>query len=438
DGLPAAQQAGDRVTLLIAPGAIPSLLSYRCFDVDSANELALTLDSKATGTCPVSGNNAWGTDQRVTLSAKARHLLVFDNTLNPPGTDPWGLRLLTWLGDTDADGSPDGSDNCLTTANPDQANLDADALGDACDPDGDNDGVLNTKDAFPRDPTEWLDSDHDRIGNTADVDDDNDGYPDAVDPAPLDARQVPPALIGVYHPAALSFQLDTDASRSETADDARPGPFGQTGDRPLRGDWNGDGRDEIGVYRPSEGRFYLDVDGDGAWTPADGRSDVVGSASDLPVSGDWDGDGQDEIGLYHLTTRFTLDLDGSLSPTGNDVTTAAFGLAGDLPVIGDWNGDGQDELGVWRPGSAPRFYLDKNANWAWNKTGDRTTGVFGKSGDRPLVGDWNGDGQDEIGVYRPAERRFYLDLNGSWTQNTGDAVSAPFGTDGDLPLSGRW
>ena len=35
--------------------------------------------------------------------------------------------------DADTDGVPDASDNCVNTANPGQANVDADALGDACD-----------------------------------------------------------------------------------------------------------------------------------------------------------------------------------------------------------------------------------------------------------------------------------------------------------------
>jgi len=42
--------------------------------------------------------------------------------------------------DTDADGVPDVTDNCPFVANPDQANYDNDSMGDACDPDDDNDG----------------------------------------------------------------------------------------------------------------------------------------------------------------------------------------------------------------------------------------------------------------------------------------------------------
>ena len=45
--------------------------------------------------------------------------------------------------DNDADNIGDNSDNCINDANADQANLDGDALGDACDPDMDGDGVAN-------------------------------------------------------------------------------------------------------------------------------------------------------------------------------------------------------------------------------------------------------------------------------------------------------
>ena len=73
--------------------------------------------------------------------------------------------------DTDGDGIPDSED-----AFPE-------------DPteweDTDGDGIGNNADAFDNDPTEWLDSDADGIGNNADPDDDNDGIPDAEDPYPV-------------------------------------------------------------------------------------------------------------------------------------------------------------------------------------------------------------------------------------------------------------
>jgi len=52
--------------------------------------------------------------------------------------------------------------------------------------DTDGDGVLDNLDAFPNDPSEWLDTDGDGIGNNADTDDDNDGIADVRDGFPLD------------------------------------------------------------------------------------------------------------------------------------------------------------------------------------------------------------------------------------------------------------
>ena len=47
--------------------------------------------------------------------------------------------------------------------------------------DSDGDGFLDSLDAFPFDPSEWLDTDSDLIGNNEDLDDDNDGQSDLVE-----------------------------------------------------------------------------------------------------------------------------------------------------------------------------------------------------------------------------------------------------------------
>lgn len=77
----------------------------------------------------------------LTTEAALRALAVSEGPLTytcaPPGS---GTRMGV---DRDQDESLDGVDNCPSAANPLQQNFDADSRGDACDPDDDNDGLLD-------------------------------------------------------------------------------------------------------------------------------------------------------------------------------------------------------------------------------------------------------------------------------------------------------
>lgn len=70
--------------------------------------------------------------------------------------------------DIDSDGVSDQRDNCVHIANTDQADINANGRGDACD-DFDRDGVINAKDNCPNEP------------NAAQADTDSDGIGDACD-----------------------------------------------------------------------------------------------------------------------------------------------------------------------------------------------------------------------------------------------------------------
>lgn len=97
--------------------------------------------------------------------------------------------------DADNDGYSHDADNCPLVANLDQADMDSDGLGDACDNDIDEDGLLNSQELTLGTNPRALDSDGDGLDDGYEVnvlgtdptrdDTDNDGLLDAVDPYPL-------------------------------------------------------------------------------------------------------------------------------------------------------------------------------------------------------------------------------------------------------------
>ncbi|QLH06550.1 thrombospondin type 3 repeat-containing protein [Nitrosopumilus ureiphilus] len=111
--------------------------------------------------------------------------------------------------DADQDSVVDNFDNCPKIKNSDQTDFDKDTLGNPCDLDDDNDGVVDKLDAFDTDPTEWADFDFDGTGSILDKDDDNDGILDDKDstPSPISEK-----LIQQYMTEIESCVLADDAN----------------------------------------------------------------------------------------------------------------------------------------------------------------------------------------------------------------------------------
>jgi PKD repeat protein len=248
--------------------------------------------------------------------------------------------------------------------------------------------------------------------------------------------------IGVFRNSTHLFYLDQNGNgvwNGVLVD--RANNFGISGDIPISGDWNTDRKTEIGVFRPSTHLFYLDYNGNGVWNGAAvDRQYNFGLTGDMPVSGDWNTDGKYEIGVFRNSTHlFYLDYNGNGAWNGASVDKQYnFGITGDIPLTGDWNLDGRTEIGVFR-NSTHLFYLDYNGNGVWNGAVTDKSYNFGISGDIPVTGDWNADGRTEIGVFRPSTHLFYLDYNGNgvWNGVVTDR-SYNFGITGDIPISGKW
>src|SRR5581483_2645490 len=181
----------------------------------------------------------------------------------------------------------------------------------------------------------------------------------------------------------------------------------------------------IGAYDPSLGDWYINMQRPG-WSTDTGTSLAFrfGNPGDRPLVGDWNGDGVETQGVFRSGS---WHLSNTLGQGGTDISFG-YGNPSDLPIVGDWNGDGIATPGVFRDGT----FLLRNSN----ATGVADVSfAFGSPGDIPLAGDWNGDGYDTVGVYRPSTSTFIL--TNDPTGQTID-LSQPFGAPGDLPVVGDW
>jgi C1A family cysteine protease len=133
----------------------------------------------------------------------------------------------------------------------------------------------------------------------------------------------------------------------------------------------------------------------------------------------------DKIGVFrNASGTWYMDF----NTTGVVDKIFQFGKAGDVPVVGDWNGDGTTDAGVFRPSNGDwylNYYKDSISHKAFH---------FGTIGDIPVNGDWDGDGTTDAGVFRPSVGNWYLDTTKTGVVNT----SFQFGKSGDIPVTGDW
>ena len=175
--------------------------------------------------------------------------------------------------------------------------------------------------------------------------------------------------------------------------------FGNPSDVPIAGDFDGDGCDTLSIYRPSNQTFYIMNklgENEGGLGAAE-FSFVFGNPGDKPFTGDFDGDGITEVGLHRESTGFVY-YRNTLS-TGIADNSFFFGDPGDRFVAGDWSGvvslgvGTPDTPAIFRPGDATFYFRDSNTQ------GNATAILpFGNPSFLPVSGD---TGSDPLVVQRP-------------------------------------
>jgi hypothetical protein len=228
----------------------------------------------------------------------------------------------------------------------------------------------------------------------------------SIQPAGVDAQPAVSSKPAIFHNATwyLRSSLTTGVATSTFR-------YGRGGDIPVMGDWDGDGDDTVGIVRFTEGpagtftyTWHLrDTNSAGSATVApfvfgDVRFVAVDQLGTIPVVGDWDGDGDDTIGVavydFSLTGHIRWHLRNSNTAGPPDVSVV-YSRGRDTPVTGDWDGDGDDTLGVVRG----EMWLLRNV------LAGGTADISYTYGSRlylelPVPGDWDGNGTDTPAVLR--------------------------------------
>lgn len=143
------------------------------------------------------------------------------------------------------------------------------------------------------------------------------------------------------------------------------------------------------------------------------------NCGDVPLAGNFVGDAVAEVATYRRGKESAYVIKSAKKKT----RLIALGDPIDEPVLGDWDGDGTTDVGIYRT---------MDATFELRTFGGVVEADYGLPGDRPLAGDWDGNGVDEVAVFRPLTATFYL------LQADGSTESVVLGDVDDIPVAGDW
>ncbi|MDH3605742.1 MAG: DUF3048 domain-containing protein [Acidimicrobiia bacterium] len=133
----------------------------------------------------------------------------------------------------------------------------------------------------------------------------------------------------------------------------------------------------------------------------------------------------DRVALVEPSGKWHIPVPGSVD------YTFTFGSPGDIPLLGDWDGDGIDTPGTYRPAQGSARLTNAIPPLGSTNHPAEIVFYFGMPGDRVFTGDWDGDGIDTLGLSRMGQ----VFLTNTNATSVAESVFW-FGTHSDVPLAG--
>lgn len=147
---------------------------------------------------------------------------------------------------------------------------------------------------------------------------------------------------------------------------------------------------------------------------------TVRARGDVPLAGDTRRGPRAELVIFRPQARSIFFIKRWARPS----TQIRLGGRRSRPLLGDWDGDGNEQPGVRLPGQRQFRLL--------TPSGARQKLTWGRKKDRPIAGDWDGDGDDEVGLHRRAKRRLLL------RSDRGAVTRMKLGDRNDVAVTGDW